>query len=212
MAPPGRHAPQLRADHLRLAVAARGESAAERAPPGDPRRRLLRPRSRPLAVGSRDAHRLDDRRQGRLAGAVSRERAARFYEETRPIARAFGVTDRLLPPNLDAFDAYMAERLAPGGGVDARTRLGSCRHDPQSATPRAAGTPATRSARVRLDTVAGHRPSAAGRSRGLLAALGMARTLVADWLVAGWRAWNPLLPAAFRQMPQALAADRRVGQ
>jgi uncharacterized protein (DUF2236 family) len=33
--------------------------------------------------------------------------------------------------------------------------------------------------------------------------------LVSDWLVAAWRAWRPLLPASFRQMPQALAADRR---
>jgi uncharacterized protein (DUF2236 family) len=33
---------------------------------------------------------------------------------------------------------------------------------------------------------------------------------VAAWLVAGWRAWRPLLPAGFRQMPQALAADRRL--
>jgi uncharacterized protein (DUF2236 family) len=32
---------------------------------------------------------------------------------------------------------------------------------------------------------------------------------VAGWLVAGWRGWRPLLPAGFRQMPQALAADRR---
>ena len=33
---------------------------------------------------------------------------------------------------------------------------------------------------------------------------------VSTWLVAGWRAWRPLLPVAFRQMPQALAADRRL--
>ena len=33
---------------------------------------------------------------------------------------------------------------------------------------------------------------------------------VAAWLVAGWQGWNPRLPAAFRQMPQALAADRRM--
>jgi len=32
---------------------------------------------------------------------------------------------------------------------------------------------------------------------------------VSAWLVAAWRAWRPLLPATFRQMPQALAADRR---
>jgi uncharacterized protein (DUF2236 family) len=34
---------------------------------------------------------------------------------------------------------------------------------------------------------------------------------VSAWLVAGWRAWRPLLPRSFRQMPQALAADRRIG-
>ena len=39
---------------------------------------------------------------------------------------------------------------------------------------------------------------------------GLREQLVARWLLAGWRAWNPLLPAWFRQMPQALAADRRV--
>jgi uncharacterized protein (DUF2236 family) len=33
---------------------------------------------------------------------------------------------------------------------------------------------------------------------------------VSSWLVAGWRAWRPLLPESFRQMPQALAAQRRV--
>jgi uncharacterized protein (DUF2236 family) len=34
--------------------------------------------------------------------------------------------------------------------------------------------------------------------------------LVARWLVGSWRLWRPLLPSDFRQMPQALAADRRV--
>jgi hypothetical protein len=34
---------------------------------------------------------------------------------------------------------------------------------------------------------------------------------VSGWLVAAWKAWRPLLPASFRQMPQALAADRRIG-
>jgi len=35
---------------------------------------------------------------------------------------------------------------------------------------------------------------------------------VAGWLVAAWRGWNVVLPPSFRQMPQALAADRRVGR
>jgi uncharacterized protein (DUF2236 family) len=34
--------------------------------------------------------------------------------------------------------------------------------------------------------------------------------LVSAWLVAGWRAWRPFLPVSFRQMPKALAADRRM--
>jgi uncharacterized protein (DUF2236 family) len=38
---------------------------------------------------------------------------------------------------------------------------------------------------------------------------GARERLVSDWLVAGWRAWRPRLPVSFRQMPQALAADRR---
>ena len=40
---------------------------------------------------------------------------------------------------------------------------------------------------------------------------GLRERLVSGWLVAAWRAWRPLLPASFRQMPQALAADRRIG-
>jgi uncharacterized protein (DUF2236 family) len=39
-----------------------------------------------------------------------------------------------------------------------------------------------------------------------------AQPLVSRWLVAGWRFWRPLMPAGFRQMPQALAADRRMAQ
>jgi uncharacterized protein (DUF2236 family) len=33
---------------------------------------------------------------------------------------------------------------------------------------------------------------------------------VSAWLVAGWRGWRSRLPRSFRQMPQALAADRRL--
>jgi uncharacterized protein (DUF2236 family) len=39
---------------------------------------------------------------------------------------------------------------------------------------------------------------------------GAREQLVSDWLVAGWRAWRLRLPVSFRQMPQALAADRRM--
>jgi uncharacterized protein (DUF2236 family) len=39
---------------------------------------------------------------------------------------------------------------------------------------------------------------------------GARERLVSEWLVAAWRAWRPLLPTSFRQMPQALAADLRI--
>ena len=144
-------------------------------------------------------------------GPVSRQRAARFYEETLPIARAFGVPDRLLPPDIDAFDAYVGERLAPGGGVrvsdTARELAVTILNPPLPGVL----------ARLPLD------PRAYGWTLwpavGLLPPTireqyrlrwGVRQRLVSDWLVAGWRLWNPLLPRSFRQMPQALAADRRI--
>jgi len=39
---------------------------------------------------------------------------------------------------------------------------------------------------------------------------GARERLVSAWLVAGWRAWRPVLPASFRQMPRARAADVRM--
>jgi uncharacterized protein (DUF2236 family) len=39
---------------------------------------------------------------------------------------------------------------------------------------------------------------------------GVREQAVSAWLVTGWKAWRPVLPRSFRQMPQALAADRRM--
>ncbi len=146
-------------------------------------------------------------------GPLPRERAARFYEETLPIARAFGVPDRILPRDLDAFDDYVAGRLAPGGGVEvgdtARELAYTVLHPPLPGVlarlpldPRAYGWT--------LWPAIGLLPASVREGYGLT--WGTRERLVARWLLAGWRAWNPLLPAWFRQMPQALAADRRVGQ
>jgi len=146
-------------------------------------------------------------------GPLTRARAERFYVETLPIARAFGVPESLLPPHLDAFDAYMAERLAPGGGVhvtDTARELAATILNPPlpgllarlPLDPRAYGWT--------LWPAIGLLPPSV--REGYRLRWGWRERLVADWLVTGWRAWNPLLPASFRQMPQALAADRRVGQ
>jgi uncharacterized protein (DUF2236 family) len=146
-------------------------------------------------------------------GPLPRARAARFYEETLPIARAFGVPERLLPRDLDAFDAYVAERLAPGGGVrvsdTARELAATILHPPLPGVlarlpldPRAYGWT--------LWPAIALLPPTVRHDYGLR--WGRREQLVARWLLKGWQAWNPLLPPGFRQMPQALAADRRVGQ
>ena len=147
------------------------------------------------------------------AGPVSRDQAARFYDETKPIARAFGVPERELPVDIDAFDAYLAEAMGPGGpvrvGKTARDLAGSILHPPLPGVL----------ARVGLDPrlydwtlwpSLGLLPPRIRQAYGL--PWGSVERAVSGWLVRGWRSWNPLLPPSFRQMPQALAADRRVAE
>ncbi len=43
----------------------------------------------------------------RFVRAVSPEREARYYEETKLVGRLLGVPPSLLPPDLDAFNAYL---------------------------------------------------------------------------------------------------------
>ena len=48
---------------------------------------------------------------------LSRDRRARFYAETLPVGRLFGVPDAILPRDIDAFDPYVAGMLSPDGPV-----------------------------------------------------------------------------------------------
>jgi uncharacterized protein (DUF2236 family) len=145
------------------------------------------------------------------AGPVSRDEAARFYDETKPIARAFGVPERELPVDLDAFDAYLAAQMGPGGPVQvgdtARDLAGSILHPPLPGGLARAGLH-PRLYDWTLWPSLGLLPEALRDAYRL--PWGPLERGVSAWLVAGWRAWNPLLPGSFRQMPQALAADRRV--
>ena len=153
---------------------------------------------------------------------LSRVRRAAFYAETRPVARAFGVPEALLPHDLDAFEQYLERMLAPGGPVqvsDTARELGRAVLRPPLA-PLAAWLPSGATlrpwlARVPAATYAwtmwpavGLLPERIRDEYGL--DWGMRERLVARWLVASWRAWRPLLPEGFRQMPPARAADRRV--
>jgi uncharacterized protein (DUF2236 family) len=145
------------------------------------------------------------------AGPVTRDQAARFYEETKPIARAFGVPDALLPTDLEAFEAYVAEQLAPDGpvrvGPKARELAAAILHPPLPGVLARTGFH-PRLYDWTLWPSIGLLPASIRDGYGL--AWGPLERAVAAWLVTAWRAWNPLLPPSFRQMPQALAADRRV--
>jgi uncharacterized protein (DUF2236 family) len=143
---------------------------------------------------------------------LSAARRAAYYAETRPIGRAFGVPDALLPKDIEAFEAYLAGMLGPDGPV----RVSEVARELAEVVLRPPLAPlASWLAPVPADAYAwtlwpavGLLPASVREDYGL--AWGARERLVSAWLVAGWRAWRPLLPASFRQMPKALAADRRM--
>jgi uncharacterized protein (DUF2236 family) len=143
---------------------------------------------------------------------LSLDRRRRYYLETVPIGRAFGIPTDLLPPDLDAFDAYVARMLAPGGPIApgnlARELADVVLHPPLGPiAPALGGLPSWTYAWTLWPAIGLLPPSvrAAYRLR-----WGPFERAVSSWLVGAWRAWRPLLPRDFRQMPQALAADRRI--
>jgi uncharacterized protein (DUF2236 family) len=143
---------------------------------------------------------------------MSRDQRARYYAETMPIGRAFGVPADLLPPDLDAFEAYVASMLAPDGPARvspvARELAHAVLHPPLGPVlPALAGVPARFYAWTLWPSI-GLLPDSVRADYGFR--WGPLERAVSGWLVAGWRAWRPVLPVPFRQMPQALAADRRV--
>ena len=143
---------------------------------------------------------------------LSAARREAFYAETRPIGRAYGVPEDRLPADIASFEQYMAAMLAPAGPVRV------------SATARDLAVDVLRPPLAPLAPWLGWVPRGAYAwtlwpSVGLLPASvredyglswGLRERAVSAWLVAGWRAWRPVLPASFRQMPKALAADRRM--
>lgn len=152
----------------------------------------------------------------RWLAPLSRGARARYYAETVPIGRSFGIPPSLLPPDLAAFDAYVAAATGPGGpvvvGPAARELAHVVLHPPlgplvPSLTPLLARVPSAVHAWTLWPAV-GLLPPAVRAGYGL--PWGPPERLVAAWLVAGWRAWRPILPAGLRQMSQALAAERRI--
>jgi uncharacterized protein (DUF2236 family) len=155
---------------------------------------------------------------------LSPERRERFYAETRPVARAFGVRDDRLPESYPSFQAYVASMLGPDGPVhptDTARELAAAilrptlaplaEHAPGRLSdhlrPALAAIPPTAHAWTLWPSV-GLLPEGLRREYGL--GWGTRHRLVAAWLIAGWRGWRPLLPTGLRQMPDARSADRRL--
>jgi len=144
---------------------------------------------------------------------LSRDRRARYYAETVPIGRAFGISSSRLPPDLDAFEAFLADAMAPGGAVapneTARELADAVLHPPLGPVLLALDWLPPPAYAWTLWPSIGLLPEPIRRGYGFR--WGAREQLVSGWLVGAWRAWRPLLPVAFRQMPQAQAADRRIG-
>ena len=143
---------------------------------------------------------------------LSTARRAAYYEETRPVGRAFGIPDSLLPADLAAFDAYVTAMLDPAGPVrvsPVARELAEVVLNPPLAPliPALAAVPPWMYSWTLWPSV-GLLPASVREDYGL--SWGARERLVSAWLVAAWKAWRPLLPAGFRQMPKALAADRRL--
>jgi uncharacterized protein (DUF2236 family) len=155
---------------------------------------------------------------------LSRERRARLYDETKPLARAFGITEGLLPEDLDAFDAYYAGMLGPDGPVHptpvARELAQAILRPPLGPLAKLVPPPLGGAVRPLLALVpveayawtlwpsVGLLPARVREEYGL--AWGPIHEAVSGWLVAGWQAWRPLIPTGWRWMPHARAADRRI--
>jgi uncharacterized protein (DUF2236 family) len=141
-----------------------------------------------------------------------REARARFYAETRPIGRAFGIPDALLPADIDGFDEYMARMLALDGPIHvsptAREIGRSILNPPLGPViPALRWLPSPAYAWTLWPAV-GLLPSRLRDEFGLR--WGPLERAVSAWVVAGWRGWRPLVPTSLRWVAQARAADRRV--
>jgi uncharacterized protein (DUF2236 family) len=143
---------------------------------------------------------------------LSRARRERYYGETLPIGRAFGIPATILPPDLAAFDTYLERMLGPDGAVRvgplARELADVVLHPPLGPVVPALAALPTAAYAWTLWPAVGLLPPPVRDAYGFR--WGPLERAVSAWLVAGWRSWRPWLPAELRQMPQALAADRRV--
>jgi uncharacterized protein (DUF2236 family) len=145
---------------------------------------------------------------------LGRDRRARYYAETLPIGRAFGIGAERLPPDLEAFVAYMDGMLAPDGPIHptatARELARSILHPPLAPLapwlPGLARVPTALYDWTAWPAVA-LLPPRICEEYGLR--WGPGQAMVARWLVAGFRLWRPRIATNLRWMAAARAADAR---
>jgi uncharacterized protein (DUF2236 family) len=146
---------------------------------------------------------------------LSRSRRAAYYDETKPIGRAFGIPGDLLPPDLAAFERYLDRMMAPGATVTvtstARSLAEIILHPSLAPLVPALAPLVGRIPAVAYDWTLW--PSIAllpdSIREGYRISWTPVNRAVAGWLLAGWRVWRPVLPAWFRWFSAALdAADR----
>jgi uncharacterized protein (DUF2236 family) len=147
-----------------------------------------------------------------LVGSLSRDRRERFYAETRPIARLFGIPDDMIPVDHAAFEAYLRAQMAPAGPVHptaaARDIAWHILHPPFGPLHRALRWIPRWSSTWTFWPAVALLPESVREEYGLQ--LGPLERGVSGWLVWAWRLWRPALPVGFRHMGAARAADRRV--
>jgi uncharacterized protein (DUF2236 family) len=154
----------------------------------------------------------------RWLGPLTRDRRERYYEETRPIGRAFGVPEDRLPRDLDAFEAYLASMLALDGPVHPTSTARELAHHILHPSLGPLAPPSVRRIVAAIPTslydwtlwpAVGLLPTRVREEFGL--PWGAAERLTAAWLTRTWLAWRRVLPSSFRQFRQARDAERRAG-
>jgi uncharacterized protein (DUF2236 family) len=166
----------------------------------------------------------------RWATPLAAAERERFYAETRPVGRAFGVPDDLLPRDIEAFDGYVAAMLAPAGPVHPSAiarelapsilqpplegvvggRVGALLGPAAPAVRRVLGAVPQPAVDALLLPAVGLLPARTREEYGLR--WGMPERAIDAWLVTAWRFWMPRLPTSLRWFPQALAADARAAR
>ena len=166
----------------------------------------------------------------RWATPLAAAERERFYAETRPVGRAFGVADDLLPRDIEAFDAYVASMLAPDGPVHPSAiarelapsilqpplegvvggRVGALLGPAAPAVRRVLGAVPQSAVDALLLPAVGLLPARTREEYGLR--WGRPERAIDAWLVTAWRFWMPRLPTSLRWFPQALAADARAAR